>query len=108
MNGATPPSVGDTGTLSGTNVSTATGTVTYTVYKPVLSFKYPFIQLKAVASGGTVTVTAGEVPASSPVTLPAGLYELQAVYSGDAHNAPSKSRLGHETEVVLPAFHFHW
>ena len=70
-------------TLGGANASGATGTVTYTVYGHVASKSFPFWQWKPVASGGTVTVTGGKVPASKSVTLPAGIYEWQASYSGD-------------------------
>jgi hypothetical protein len=97
--------VTDTATLSGTSASSATGTVTYTVYSWVPSWRFPFGQWKMVAGGGTVTVSNGSVPSSNPVTLPPGTYEWQATYSGDAANASSMSRLGSETEYVLPVPH---
>ena len=48
------------------------------------------------------------VPTSNPVTLSPGTYEWEAVYSGDADNALSKSRIGSETEVVVPVPHCHY
>jgi hypothetical protein len=101
----TGASVTDTATLSGTNAATATGTVTYTVYtrKFVKKDHYRSWRWVAVsANAGTVTVTAGQVPKSNAVTLPDGLYEWQAVYSGDSANQPSSSRFGSETELVAP------
>ena len=56
----------------------------------------------ANANAGTVTVTAGQVPKSNAVTLPAGVYEWQAAYSGDSANQASASRFGTETEIVIP------
>ena len=97
--------VTDTATLSGTNASSATGTVTYTVYSWVPSWHFPFGQWKMVAGAGTVSVSNGSVPSSNPVTLPPGTYEWQATYSGDGANAPSMSRLGSETEYVIPVPH---
>ena len=86
--------VTDSATLGGANASEAAGTVTYTVYGHVASKSFPFWQWKPVASGGTVTVTGGKVPASKSVTLPAGIYEWQASYSGDTNNDPSMSKFG--------------
>ena len=94
--------VTDTATLTGGNASTATGTVTYTVYARVPSKWFPFWQWKPVASGGTVNVTGGVVPSSNPVTLPVGVYEWQASYSGDSSNDPSVSKFGTEAENVVP------
>ena len=54
-----------------------------------------------VASGGTVTVTRGEVPDSKPITLPPGLYFWGATYSGDDLNAPTASKNGSEIELVI-------
>ena len=100
-------SVTDTARLGGTNAATATGTVTYTVYTQQAVMKNGHRSWQWMAVGnvnpGTVPVTAGQVPSSNAVTLPAGVYEWQAVYSGDSANQPSSSRLGSETEVVIPA-----
>jgi len=97
--------VTDSATLTGTNTATATGTVTYTVYSWVPSGKFPYWQWKMVAGGGTFPVSGGSVPSSNPVTLPPGIYEWQVNYSGDGLNAPSTSRLGSETEIVIPMPH---
>jgi IgGFc binding protein/Bacterial Ig-like domain (group 1) len=95
-------SVTDTATLNGANAANATGTVTYTVYALVRVSRFPFWRWEPVADGGTVAVTAGLVPPSKAVTLPAGTYEWQASYSGDSRNDPSASRFGSETEIVIP------
>ena len=101
-------SVTDTAKLSGSDAAQATGTVTYAVYtrQPVTKNGHRSWQWVAVANAnaGTVTVTAGQVPNSNPVNLPAGLYEWQAVYSGDSANQPSSSRFGSEFEIVIPVF----
>ena len=89
--------VTDSATLSGPNASTATGTVTYSVYSDGDC-------TVSAGSGGTVSVTAGSVPASTAVTLSsAGAYSWQASYSGDANNAASTSSCGSETETVASA-----
>jgi len=86
--------VTDSATLSGTNVATAGGTVTYSVYSD------PACTVSA-GTGGTVTVTNGTVPSSNPVTLSTvGTYYWVASYSGDANNGPSASACGAETETV--------
>jgi NHL repeat len=87
--------VSDTATLSGTNASTATGTVTYRVYSN---------------SGCTVVVSTGKaqsittpgmLPASAAVKLSTpGTYYWQASYSGDFANAASMSTCGSEVETV--------
>ena len=94
----------DTARLSGPNAATATGTVTYTVYtqKTVAKNHFRYWHWVALGTAGTVTVTAGQVPVSNAVTLPVGIYEWHAVYSGDSANKPSSSRFGSETEIVLP------
>jgi hypothetical protein len=95
----------DTARLRGANAAVATGTVTYTVYTQQVVIANGYWSWHWVpvanANAGTVTVTAGQVPASNAVTLPEGVYEWQAVYSGDSANEPSSSRLGSETEVVI-------
>ena len=93
--------VTDTAKLSGTNASTATGTVTYDVYSDSAC--------TVAAPGGagrpeTIT-TPGTLPALTPVTLSTpGTYYWQASYSGDANNAPSTSTCGTagEVETVTP------
>jgi len=91
-----PPStaVTDAATVTGANISTATGTVTYNVYSDSAC-------TVSAGSGGTVNVTAGSAPGSSAVTLSAaGTYYWQASYSGDTNNAASTSVCGSETETV--------
>lgn len=82
--------------------------MTYTVFtkQPVTKNGHRTWQWVAVAdaNAGTVTVTAGQVPSSNAVSLPAGVYEWQAAYSGDSANQPSSSRFGSEVEVVIPQF----
>ena len=86
--------VSDTATLSGTNTSSAAGTVTYTVYSNDTCST-------SAGNGGTMTVSGGVVPASDPVTLDTpGTYYWQASYSGDSTNAASKSTCGSEVETV--------
>jgi Bacterial Ig-like domain (group 3) len=95
--------VTDTASLAGKNAAQATGTVTYTVFALVHTKHWPFWQWVPVASGGTVTITGGVIPDSNAVTLTPGAYEWQATYSGDSLNDQSMSRLGSETEIVIPA-----
>ena len=103
----TGTSVTDSATLRGANASVATGTVTYAVYSQQAVMKnnhrsWSWVVVAGV-DPGTVTVAAGQVPKSNAVSLPAGVYEWQASYSGDSANGPSTSRFGSETEIVLPA-----
>jgi hypothetical protein len=87
--------VTDTATLSGTNASTATGTVTYSVYSDSGC-------TTAVSTGTAQSITApGTLPASSAVTLSTpGTYYWQASYSGDSANTASISTCGSEVETV--------
>jgi hypothetical protein len=104
---ATP--VSEQETLSGANASRAGGTVTYAVF----SLQFSFFQLfplgpmslsnwiwVPIGFAGIVPVTSGSVPASEPVSLPAGVYLWQALYSGDANNQSSSSTAGLATEIV--------
>jgi hypothetical protein len=86
--------VHDTATLAGTNSSTATGKVTYSIYTENEC-------KERVAQVGEVTVEAGKKIASSPSdTLAAGTYYWQAVYSGDSLHQGSTSSCGAEIELV--------
>jgi hypothetical protein len=76
--------VNDQATLTGANVASAGGTVTYNVYSDA-DCTVP------AAPSQTVTVTDGVVPASSSINLPQGVYNYTATYSGDALNEPSSS-----------------
>jgi hypothetical protein len=101
----TGTTVTDSATLYGSNVATAGGTVTYTVYQVHYMGKHHTPTWMEVATAGTFPVTDGSVPNSNPVQLPPGTYEWQASYTGDSHNAPSMSWLGSETETVVPVPH---
>src|SRR5262249_27276545 len=85
----------DTATVSGSPL-TPTGTLTYTFTGQLAGLTPPAgagpTVVNATAGTDTVTLTAGLVP-NSPVTpaLPAGGYQFQAVYSGDANYKPSTS-----------------
>ena len=92
--------VTDTAALTGTNASTATGMVTYSVYSDSGC-------TTAVSTGTAETIsTPGTLPASGPVTLSTpGTYYWQATYSGDSANDSSASTCGAtgEVETVTPA-----
>ena len=90
--------VTDAAALSGTNASTATGTVTYNVYSDNGC-------TKLVSAGTAETITSpGTLPASAPQTFSAaGTYYWQATYSGDSNNGPSANRCGSEVETVTAA-----
>jgi len=85
-------SVTASATLDGANASSATGTVTYTVYAKD--------EQGSAVSSDTEAVTDGTIANSNPVTLDAGLYLWQASYSGDALNQASRSQIA--TEFVIP------
>jgi hypothetical protein len=86
--------VKDTATLSGTNISSATGTITYKVYKDK--------ECKELATeAGKVTVSEGKVPDSEEKELEAGKeYFWQAEYSGDEMNKASTSTCSKEVLKV--------
>ena len=92
----TGTAVTDTATLSGTNASTATGTVTYNVYTDS-----GCTTLAPGGGGSAETITTpGTLPASSPVTLSsAGTYYWGVSYSGDTNNETSTSTCGTAGEV---------
>ena len=86
--------VKDTATLSGTNSSTATGTVKYAVYKDKEC-------KELVAKAGEVTVKEGKVPSSEEKELEAGaVYYWQAEYGGDSLHEPSTSPCSKEVLTV--------
>ena len=92
----TDTAVTDTATLTGTNASTATGTVTYNVYSDS--------GCATLVDAGTPEpiTTPGVLPPSAPLSLStAGTYYWQVVYSGDTSNAPSMSACGVEVECVI-------
>jgi hypothetical protein len=85
--------VTDQAFISGTNAKTATGTVTYNIYKNN--------KCTVAASAGSVTsVVKGVAAPSAPVKLAAGTYYWRASYSGDTYNSSSASKCGSEILVV--------
>jgi len=92
---STNTAVTDAASLTGSNATSATGTVTYNVY----SDSNCTIEVGA-GSPQAITVP-GTLPSSSPVTLTsAGMYYWQASYSGDINNSASLSACGSEVESV--------
>jgi hypothetical protein len=89
----------DHATITGTNASTATGTVTYALYS---SSSCAASSLIADSSAGVTGVTDGP---SAPITIALGTghYYWQAFYSGDAANKASASTCGSEVLTVVPA-----
>jgi len=86
--------VKDTATLSGTNASTATGTVDYAVYKDKEC-------KELVTKAGEVTVKEGKIPDSEEKELEAGKeYFWQAKYLGDSMNKESTSTCSKEVLKV--------
>lgn len=86
--------VTDSASLTGTNVATAGGTVTYSVYSNSAC-------TVSAGTGGTVSVTNGTVPNSNPVTLSTSVtYYWVASYSGDSNDGPSTSPCSAEKETV--------
>src|SRR5262249_1455609 len=103
--GVAGESVVDTATVTGSPF-TPTGTVTYIFTGPQLANLTPpagWTVVDATTWTDTVTLTGGMVPKSaSTPPLPAGSYQFQALYSGDANYQPSTSSLGEEPLQVGP------
>jgi LPXTG-site transpeptidase (sortase) family protein len=89
----TGTAVHDSATLTGTNSSKATGTVTYNVYSDSACTSL------VTTAGTNLPVTDGVLPNSNPATLPTGTYYWQAVYNGDELNNMA-SRSNCSTEVL--------
>lgn len=85
--------VSDHAILSGPESPSATGSVEYNVYSD------PACKTLATFAG-TVGVSGGTAPPSTPQTLPIGTYYWQAGYSGDAKNNAAKSECGAEVLTV--------
>jgi hypothetical protein len=84
----------DAASMSGANVSTAGGTVSYAVYSDDKCSAL-------TASAGTVNVSNGSVPPSKVVNLKAGgTYYWQANYSGDSSDGPSSTTCTPRTEFM--------
>jgi LPXTG-site transpeptidase (sortase) family protein len=93
----------DTATLTGTNIGTAGGSVTYNIYSDSAC-------TALVGTAGTRTVTGGVVPDSGPFTFSStGTYYWRASYSGDTLHQASANACGAEVLTVargLPATGF--
>jgi hypothetical protein len=85
--------VSDQAVIAGALAKSATGTVSYTLYKDSKC------TVPALA-GSVATVLAGAAGASAPVKPAVGTYYWTASYSGDAVNAPSASACGSEVLLV--------
>lgn len=84
----------DSAVLTGSNIGTATGSVTYSVYSDAGC-------TVLAASAGTKTVVGGIVPDSDAVTLNTpGTYYWRAAYSGDAGHTAVTSACGDEIQTV--------
>ncbi len=95
--GATIPvlkgsAVTDTAHIAGAEAASATGTVTYTLYKEA--------SCKTALASSTATVTAGVAAPSVAVSPSVGTYYWVATYSGGGLNAPSTSACGSEKLIV--------
>jgi hypothetical protein len=94
-----PPatSVTDTAVITGTNASTATGVITYTVFADAGCTQ----QIKAFTVGSDIRAVAdGSAAASGALSLPLGAYYFKATYSGDESHAPAQSTCGGEVLTV--------
>jgi hypothetical protein len=84
--------VTDTAHIAGTQAASATGTVTYTLYKEA--------KCKVALSSSVASVVGGVAGASAPVSAPVGTYYWVASYSGGGLDAPSASACGSEKLIV--------
>jgi hypothetical protein len=84
--------VTDTAHIAGAEAASATGTVTYTLYKEA--------SCKTALASSTATVTAGVAGPSVAVSPSVGTYYWVATYSGGGLNAPSTSACGSEKLIV--------
>jgi hypothetical protein len=84
----------DSATVVGASgAGTATGKVTFTVYSD------PHCQLPVAGRAQSVSLATGSAT-TSPITLPPGIYYLQAQYFGDSNNEPGISACGSEVLTV--------
>jgi len=85
----------DTATLAGANTGSAGGTVRYILYSDANCTQ------SVAGAGGSVAVTAGNVPNSADFTFATeGTFYWQASYTGDASNLGSTSSCADPNEVV--------
>jgi hypothetical protein len=85
--------VADQALIAGSLAKSATGTVSYVLYKDAKCTVPALV-------GSSAAVLAGAAGASAPVKPAVGTYYWRASYSGDAANAPSASACGSERLVV--------
>ncbi|MGD1059295.1 MAG: Ig-like domain-containing protein, partial [Solirubrobacteraceae bacterium] len=84
--------VTDQAHIAGAEAGSATGTVTYTLYKEA--------GCKTVLTSSVESVTGGIAAPSAPVSPSVGTYYWIATYSGGGLNAPSSSACGSEKLIV--------
>jgi hypothetical protein len=84
--------VTDTAHIAGAEAASATGTVTYTLYKEA--------KCQTMLATSTATVTGGVTGPSVAVSPSVGTYYWVATYSGGGLNAPSTSACGSEKLIV--------
>jgi hypothetical protein len=84
--------VTDTAHIAGAEVASATGTVTYTLYKDA--------GCKTVLTSSVASVVGGGAGSSAPIAPGVGTYYWVATYSGGGLNAPSSSACGSEKLIV--------
>ena len=84
--------VTDKATIAGPLAKTATGSVTYTLFKDK--------KCTVPAAGSAAAVIGGVAGPSAPAKLAVGTYYWVASYSGDTVNAPSSSPCGSEILIV--------
>jgi hypothetical protein len=84
--------VTDLAHIAGSEVASATGTVTYTLYKEA--------KCKVAVTSSVADVVGGIAGSSAPVDVPVGTYYWVAIYSGGGLNAPSASACGSEKLIV--------
>jgi hypothetical protein len=84
--------VTDTAHIAGSEAASATGTVTYTLYKEA--------KCQVALTSSVASVVAGVAAASAPVNVPVGTYYWVASYSGGGLDAPSASTCGSEKLIV--------
>jgi hypothetical protein len=89
--------VTDSASITGTEASSATGVVTYTMFADAGCTQ----QLKSFPVGSDIrSVAGGSAGASGALSLPLGTYYFRATYSGDETHAPAQSTCGGEVLTV--------
>jgi hypothetical protein len=88
----------DTATITGTNASSATGTVDFALYDNSSCSGTPAFSGAATAAGGVASIADDSSPGLSP-----GKYYWKAAYAGNTTNDPSSSTCGSEVLTVTPA-----